>query len=451
MEKIKKFIKDGYLNEALNEIDIELGKSFNFKNKKSRKKFIELHKNKRQLNSRLKTKKTKKKTKGKGGIGILSHSGPIINYFLGTNSSTTTRIPKRITENEKLKRKFNELVAVANTKNPIYLELLYILAYTIDETNRLILLLGETGVGKSYLAEKIHYLSDRKNKPFKTIDCGNISENLLESELFGHIKGAYTGAHTDRSGALKSAEGGTLFIDEIHRASKIIRDKLLNYFIHKTYSPMGSDRRIDSDVRIIIGTNKDIDVLYSTGEIENDFYFRIKDRVLEIPPLRKRREDIPNIISKELEHLNKAYNRNIILDKDAIEVLVKYNWPGNYHQLKRYLLDIFGYGDMWGIDTLDCEIIESKPPTNIFVRGENPFVELEESLFRVVLNWNPDEGKFITDLIEPLLANIYVNKLKGTKTQATKYIQIDGSGGVNSTLDKRLNQYSIVSEKLLKN
>lgn len=447
MKKIEKLKKDGYLNEALIEIENELNKSFDFTNKRSRENYIELHKYKRQINSRLKSHGSKKKNKAKGEVG--NFSGSIINYLLGTDNSNTTKIPKRITENEKLKRKFNELVAVANTKNAFYLELLYILAYTIDETNRLILLLGETGVGKSYLAEKIHYLSNRKNKPFKTIDCGSISENLLESDLFGHIKGAFTGANTDRNGALKSADGGTLFIDEIHRASKTVRDKLLNYFISKTYSPMGSDRRIDSDVRIIVGTNKDIDVLYNTGEIENDFYFRIKDRVLEIPPLRKRKEDIPNIIRKELENLNKSYNRNIIIDKEALEVLVKYNWPGNYHQLKRYLLDLFGYGDMWGIDTLDCKVIENMPPTNKFVRGENPFIEFDESLFRVVINWNPDEGKIITDLIEPLLANIYVNRLKGLKTQATKYIQIDGSGGVNSTLDKRLNQYKLVAEKFL--
>lgn len=451
MKKIENIIKDGNYLEAVELISKELNKKFNFNNKKSRTKFIELHKQKSRLSSRLKNLKKSKSIKGKGQLGLISDANPIIKYLTSLYSSTPTGVPKRISESEILRKRLYELTQIANTKNPYYLEILKVVAYSIDETNRLMLILGETGVGKSYLAEKIHYLSNRKSKPFKVVDCSKLTENLLESELFGHIRGAYTGAISNRDGALKTAEGGTLFIDEVHRASAQIRDRLLNFLIDKKYKPTGSDKNMTSDVRIIMGTNQDVDQLYKSGEIEKDFYFRINDRVLEIPPLRKRREDIPSIVLRELELLNKIYSRKISIDEKANNILTKFNWPGNYHQLKRYLLDIYEYCDMNAIDIITGDIINNKPPKDIIVDSENPFNDLENCLFKSVLHWKPEDGKLISDLIEPMLANIYIHKLNGIKTQATKYIQIDGSGGVNSTLDKRLNQYKLVAEKFLNN
>ncbi|MFH1155178.1 MAG: sigma 54-interacting transcriptional regulator [Pseudomonadota bacterium] len=198
-----------------------------------------------------------------------------------------------------------------------------------------VLILGETGTGKQLAAEAIHRLSQRAQKPFIAINCGALDENLLLDTLFGHIKGAFTEAKTDRKGAFLQANGGTLFLDEIQSASLRVQQSMLRTISMRKIKPLGNDFEIDVDVRLIAASNADLKALIARKRFREDLYYRLKVVTIHTPPLRNHNEDIPNLATfflRESEQLSKI--QNLGFSRGAIEKMRRYNWPGNVRELK---------------------------------------------------------------------------------------------------------------------
>lgn len=203
----------------------------------------------------------------------------------------------------------------------------------VAKTDSTVLILGESGTGKSLIARIIHYESNRREKPFLTVNCASIPETLLESELFGYEKGAFTGAYTTKKGKFEIANGGTIFLDEIGDIPLSLQAKLLRVLQEKEIERLGSEKPIKVDVRIITATNKDLEKLVKEGKFREDLYYRINVVPLYVPPLRERKEDIPLLIDYYLKELNKKYGKEVYLSEDALEVLLEYDYPGNIREL----------------------------------------------------------------------------------------------------------------------
>ena len=197
-----------------------------------------------------------------------------------------------------------------------------------------VLITGETGTGKELFARLVHGLSMRRDGPFVEVNCAAIPENLFESELFGHIKGAFTGAVSNRQGRFEQARGGTLFLDEAGELPDALQAKLLRALQEKRITPLGADREIEVDVRIIAATNRDLKELAAKGEFREDLYFRLNVFEIHIPPLRERREDIPELVEFFIRKYGAANTR---MSEAALDMLMKYDFPGNVRELEHII------------------------------------------------------------------------------------------------------------------
>ncbi len=208
----------------------------------------------------------------------------------------------------------------------------------VAPTDLSVLITGESGTGKEVVANAIHRLSKRKNKPLISVNCGAIPEGILESELFGHEKGSFTGAIAQRKGYFEAADGGTIFLDEIGEMPLNTQVKLLRVLETSEIMRVGGSRPIKVDVRIIAATNKDLEAAVENNEFRRDLYFRLKAITLHIPPLRKRKEDIPILVHKFSEAFaakNQIHFKGFA--PEAIELLKQYHWPGNVRELKNFV------------------------------------------------------------------------------------------------------------------
>ncbi len=204
----------------------------------------------------------------------------------------------------------------------------------IADTETTVLITGESGTGKSLVARAIHNLSRRKNGPFATINCAAIPENLLESELFGYEKGAFTGAVSRKKGKFELANGGTLFLDEIGDMPLSLQAKLLNVLQDREITRLGGEESIPINVRVIAATNKNLEDLMRIGRFREDLYYRLNVLPIHIKPLRQRRDDIPILVDHFLKLMNKRHGKNVRITDSALKVLVNYSWPGNVRELE---------------------------------------------------------------------------------------------------------------------
>ena len=205
-----------------------------------------------------------------------------------------------------------------------------------------VLLTGESGTGKELAARAIHALSARKDKPFFAINCSAIPETLLESELFGHVKGAFTGAIRDKIGVFQATDGGTLFLDEIGDTSPLLQLKLLRVLQENEVRRVGDDHAIKVDVRLITATNRDLQALMAEGTLREDFYYRIHVFEITMPPLRERRTDIPLLVNQFMKENTKTFHRDVNeIAQDALQRLQEYGWPGNVRELKNAIEHAF--------------------------------------------------------------------------------------------------------------
>jgi two-component system response regulator PilR (NtrC family) len=209
---------------------------------------------------------------------------------------------------------------------------------TIARTNSTILLTGESGTGKGLVAQAIHFHSLRRDKPMVSLNCGAMPENLLESELFGHMRGAFTGADSNKKGLLEVAERGTVFLDEIGEMSAVMQVKLLRVLQERRFRRVGGLEELTADIRVVAATNQDLARLITEGRFREDLFYRINVIPISLPPLRDRREDIPLLAEHFLAKYNEQMGKEIAgVSRESMELLVKHDWPGNIRELENVM------------------------------------------------------------------------------------------------------------------
>jgi len=205
-------------------------------------------------------------------------------------------------------------------------------------TNSTVMVRGESGTGKELIARAIHYNSLRKNQPFVAVDCTSLSENLLESELFGHVKGSFTGAVSNKKGLFETADGGTLFLDEIGNIPLSTQAKLLRFIEEREFKAVGDTRVQKVDIRLVTATNKDLEGMVADGDFRDDLYYRINIFPIEIPPLRERRDDIPALAVHFLNRFNEDMkHKTMEFSPGAMNLLMNHDWPGNVRELENVI------------------------------------------------------------------------------------------------------------------
>jgi DNA-binding NtrC family response regulator len=282
-----------------------------------------------------------------------------------------------------------------------------------------VLICGETGTGKDLIAHAIHNNSPRKDKPFIPINCAAISGDLLQSELFGHERGAFTGAVRQRPGAFEMADGGTLLLDEVSEMSPEIQAKFLRVIENQPFMRLGGTTPVNVDVRIISATNRDLAEEVAARRFREDLYYRLRVVTIKVPPLRERRDDIPLLVNAFLHEFDKENGRNVgQIDREAMDRLINYNWPGNIRELKNLIesMVVMSTSGRIGVDDLPGNIRgvgNSQSPTP--VEAGISMEEIEKEAIKKTLD--------------------YTN---GNKTQAAEILKI----GLR-TLHRKIEKYGI--------
>ncbi len=291
----------------------------------------------------------------------------------------------------------------------------------VAETDMSVVIQGESGTGKEFAARTLHNQSKRKNKPFIAIDCGALSKDLAASELFGHIKGAFTGAISDKKGSFEVANGGTIFLDEIGNLSYEVQVKLLRALQERVIQPLGSNKQIPVDVRIITATNDDLANSIKNGEFREDLYHRINEFKIQLPPLRERGVDLELFIDLFIRISNEELNRNVRgIDKETHNILLKYDWPGNLRELKNVIkrMVLLTSGTIASTDSLPDEMkiaVSTKATLD-----------------------NTSDLKAVNESNEKTLITEALIKVRYNKSKAAKLLNID-----RKTLYAKMERYGI--------
>jgi len=262
-----------------------------------------------------------------------------------------------------------------------------------------VLILGESGTGKEIVARSIHYSGPFRDKPFIPVDCGSLVPTLMESELFGYVKGAFTGASQNKDGLLAIAEGGTVFLDEVGELPVDLQAKLLRAIQEKEIRPVGSTRRIPINVRILAATNRDLEQAVMQGAFRRDLYFRLNVLNLRIPALRERRRDIPLLIAHFLDRMSRTSGQEKLLSDEALKAMLAYDWPGNVRELENCLERTFAFTSGPLIHTTDLPrevanlpVIEAGNGNGNGHRGIVPMAELEkQTILKAIAELNGDK------------------------------------------------------------
>ena len=285
----------------------------------------------------------------------------------------------------------------------------------VAPTDSTVLITGESGTGKGLVARKIYQSSQRSRRPFITVDCGTLVETLFESELFGHVKGSFTGADANKIGKFELAQHGTLFFDEISNISLEVQAKLLRAVEERKISKVGSHRVITVDVRIIAATNKDLAKAIKDGTFREDLFYRLNVVLLQMPPLRERKSDIPLLVRHFLEKYNARLRKNILeVTPEALELLVRHDWPGNVRELE---------------NTLE----------RLVVLSTGPYIELPDLAFAgtVLSSAAASDGSSLKDLERDHIL-LTLQRCGGHKSETAQALGID-----RKTLREKLKRYNI--------
>jgi two-component system response regulator HydG len=292
------------------------------------------------------------------------------------------------------------------------------LAEQVAPTESTVLIQGESGTGKEVIARYLHELSARSDGQFFSLNCGALPESLLESELFGHVKGSFTGAVRDKQGLFAAARGGTFFLDEIGEMSPATQVKLLRVLQEREAIPVGGTEAIPVDVRVVAATNRDLEDDIKRGRFRSDLYYRLNVINIHLPPLRERRDDIPIFVKAFLEHIAQANGEPPKqLAPDALEVIMAYDWPGNVRELENAL-------ERAVVLTKSDSIPRSAIPDKIVERKAEPLVTERE-------HHSPT-----LDVVEQAYILWVLNSEGGNKTRAAEVLGIDPS-----TLYRKLSRY----------
>ncbi len=269
-----------------------------------------------------------------GAVDFLTK--PVVDRELRLALERAHRQHMLLAENRSLRKQLDDRFGLDNIVGSDHRMLkVYDLVEAVAASKTTVLMNGESGVGKSLIAHAIHLRSSRRNRAFIQLSCGSIPETLLESELFGHVKGAFTGAHADKVGRFLAADGGTLFLDEINSASPAMQLKLLRVLQERKFEPVGSSQTIEADVRVVLATNKPLEELVARGEFRQDLYYRINVVAIDLPPLRERVSDIPALAAHFLVKHAAALGRTFVgFSNEAMDALRRYRYPGNVRELE---------------------------------------------------------------------------------------------------------------------
>ena len=261
----------------------------------------------------------------------------------------------------------------------------------ISPTTATVLIYGQTGTGKELVAQTIHNNSPRKNKPFVALNCSALSESILESELFGHVKGAFTGAVADRRGRFEYADGGTIFLDDVADMSISTQVRLLRVLEEREITRVGSNEPIKINVRLIAATNRDLEKEVDAGRFRKDLYFRLKVVTITLPPLKQRKEDIPLLIDAFVREFSQKHDKEIKgIEPEAVKILCDYRWPGNVRELKNALetMVVLTVDDMLKAEDIPGNILSSvraAPGPEPVISAGTTLEEVEKELIRNTL------------------------------------------------------------------
>ena len=272
----------------------------------------------------------------------------------------------------------------------------------VAPTDTTVLITGESGTGKELVAQAIHANSHRKDREFVAVDCSSLMESLLESELFGHVKGSFTGAHQTKHGFFELANYGTFFFDEIGNLSHKIQAKLLRVIQEREFVKVGDHERIKLDIRIISASNKNLEDSLSSGEFREDLYYRLSVVPIHLPPLRKRKEDIPLLVPHFLSKFTKKLKKSVPeVSTEAMEMLKEYAWPGNVRELEHTIERILILEDTDVIQARDLPSFISQRQGEFQMFSEEPFTleELEKRYIRFVLRRTKGKKSVTADIL----------------------------------------------------
>jgi DNA-binding NtrC family response regulator len=323
------------------------------------------------------------------------------------------------------------------------MEDVYRLTRQVARSNASVLLLGETGTGKELIAKAIHRLSPRGSGPFIRVNCGALAENLLESELFGHVRGSFTGAIDNRTGRFEAAHTGTIFLDEINSTTAKLQVKLLRVLQEHELERVGDTQTIRVDTRVVAASNRDLLEETEAGRFREDLYYRLNVVTIYLPPLRERREDVPSLVSHFLRVYSEENRYRVLhIEPAAMQALQDYSWPGNVRELQNYIerAVVLAPGDELTRDLLPETVLGGRPRRVGRLRAD------VETLASELVQQGVDAAGPSADNLYATVVNRVERELIGQVMAACDNVQIKAAErlGINrNTLHKKLKEYGL--------
>jgi two-component system response regulator PilR (NtrC family) len=315
-------------------------------------------------------------------------------------------------ENQALRRQLRRERGFENFvgRSPKILDVFETIRKTADSGST-VMITGESGTGKELVAQALHWESSRRNKPFVSVNCGAVPETLMESELFGHVKGAFTGAVTSTEGLFSAADGGTLFLDEITEIPATVQVKLLRAIQERQVRRVGDTRDVRVDVRLIAASNRDLGRAVTDGVLREDLFYRLNVIPIHLPPLRDRREDIPLLVAHFIAKLSREVGRAVRgVTPEAVQVLEQYHWPGNIRELENVIerAIVLGSGELLEADALPAALRQPRDSQELALELPSEGIDLEAVLDRI-------EHRYIQMALE---------RVGGVQTRAAELLRV---------------------------
>ena len=320
----------------------------------------------------------------------------------------------------------------------------YAMTRRVAASNASVLLVGETGTGKELGAKAIHQHSPRGSGPFVRVNCGALSESLLESELFGHVRGSFTGAIANRTGRFEAAHTGTIFLDEINSTTPKLQVKLLRVLQEREFERVGDTETIRVDTRVIAASNRELLDEVAKENFREDLYYRLNVVPIYLPPLRARREDIPLLVSHFLEHYNEANDRYVVhIQKEAAAALAKYHWPGNVRELQNVVerCVVMATGDELTLDLLPPAMTGDRPTVSLPGRGGDLDSLARDLVEQGMTTAGPDDENLFDRIVSRVERELIAQMLadcKGVQLKAAARLGIN-----RNTLRKKLQEHGL--------
>jgi transcriptional regulator with PAS, ATPase and Fis domain len=322
----------------------------------------------------------------------------------------------------------------------------YRITRRVARCNASVLLLGETGTGKELIANAVHRLSDRASGPFVKVNCGALSESLLESELFGHVRGAFTGAIGNRTGRFEAAHTGTIFLDEINSTTLHLQVKLLRVLQEREFERVGDTQTNRVDTRVIAASNRNLMDQVDREEFREDLYWRLNVIPIHLPPLRDRQEDIPELAAHFLNIYNEANDRYVLhIERRALEALQNYHWPGNVRELQNYIerAVVMAEGDELTLDLLPDVLLGKLPRQSGNIQAASQEVLIEEVVQRGIREAGEDVENLHSQIVNRVERELIVQIMVACNNVQTKAAAMLGIN--RNTLHKKLKEYGLDS------